>query len=368
MLTSMYPEAHGVITDKNYLDEKRITLAEALRKEGYTTAAFVSTTYLSSQYGFDQGFDLYEESASSLDISSPKLNEAIQSWLRKNYQKKFFLFLHYFDVHYDYIPPPPYNTMFDPNYKGTISALAFIKNSRIRPGMDPRDLFHIVALYDGEIAFTDKYIGELLSALKELGIFDKTLIILTADHGDEFFEHGWKGHDRTLYEEVIHVPLIFKFPNSNFGRNRRVDEIASIIDIMPTILDYIGAKPPAEMEGRSLLPLLNGNNKSNDVLIYASHRSDLVAVKSANTKLIYHLQAPKKELYDLAKDPKEKINLFNKDASENITERKSHLISLLNWLNAQRQFYQSLPKVSNKKKIELSEPMKEQLKALGYVQ
>lgn len=377
MLTSMYPEAHGVITDKDYLDENRVTLAEVLRKEKYATAAFVSGPYLSSRYGFNRGFDLYDDFTINFDshneshqgITSPKLNEAIQSWLRKNYEKKFFLFLHYWDVHYDYIPPPPYDTMFDPDYKGTIDAQNYEFNYRIRRGMDPRDLFHIIALYDGEIALTDRYIGELLSALKELGIFNRTLIVLTADHGDEFYEHGRKGHMRTLYEEVLHVPLIFKFPsNSNLVGDRKVKEVVSIIDIVPTILEYISVKPNEEMQGRSLLHLLNGNNKSNDVLIYSSLLYKLATVRSADSKLIHYFEVPKKEFFDLVNDSQEKINLFDKRTSKNIAEEESYLISLLNWLNAQRQFHRALPKTATKNEVELSEPMKEQLKSLGYMQ
>jgi arylsulfatase A-like enzyme len=378
MLTSMYSESHGVITDEDYLDENRITLAEVLKKEGYATTAFISGAYLHSRYGFNQGFDLYDDftineaarvGEVTPSVTSPRLNEAIQSWLRKNYQKKFFLFLHYFDVHYDYVPSPPYDTIFDPNYKGTIDARNFHHNPAINPEMSPRDLNHIISLYDGEIAFTDKYIGEVLSALVELGIFDNTLIILTADHGDEFFEHGRKGHKRSLYEEVLHVPLIFKFPsNSNLVGNRKIEEVVSIIDIMPTILDYLGVKSHEEMQGQSLLPLLNGNKKSNDVLIYSRLEYKLVAVRSANSKLIHDLRKPRKELYDLVNDSREKINLFDEGTSVNIAEGEKYIISLLNWLNTQTQFYQALPRTGTKKKIELSEPVKEQLKALGYIQ
>ncbi|MBI4228743.1 MAG: sulfatase-like hydrolase/transferase, partial [Deltaproteobacteria bacterium] len=170
MLTSMYSEAHGVITDENSLDENRVTLAEILKDRGYATAAFVSGVYLHSRYGFDQGFDVYDESIIDnaerggedlvQEVTSPSLNDSIQSWLKINNQKKFFLFLHYFDVHFDYIPPPPYDTMFGLDYKGKIDGRNFYNNPEINSEMDPRDLKHVIALYDGEIAFTDKYIGE----------------------------------------------------------------------------------------------------------------------------------------------------------------------------------------------------------------
>ncbi len=379
MLTSMYSESHGVITDDNKLDENRITLAEMLKEAGYSTAAFVSGPYLNSVYGYSQGFDLYDDKTidfnshreSHQGVTSPKIDKAIQEWLRDNYQKKFFLFLHYWDVHYDYAPPAPYDAMFDPNYTGTIDSKDFEYNSRIEPGMDPRDLFHIIALYDGEIAFIDKYIGELLSTLKQLGVYDKTLIILTADHGDEFFEHGRKGHRKTLYDEVLHVPLIFKFPpDSNLSDGGRVEQVVSIIDIMPTILNYVGLDPNNEMQGRSLLALAGGHEKSTDFLVYSRLTNNLVAVRSLNSKLIHHFKAPRKEFYDLLDDPKEKINLFDESVKTKETTYKaeSYLIFLLDWLNAQRQIYRTLQKAEAPEKVNLTEPMKEQLKSLGYVE
>lgn len=380
MFTSMYAKSHGVITADYALDENRVTLAEALKKEGYTTAAFISGAFLRNpRFGFDQGFDLYDASIinqaappgdvvqASRVVISPKLNEVVQRWLGKNYRKKFFLFLHSFDVHSDYVPSPPYNTMFDPDYKGTIDGADLVSNPRVNPKMNPKDLEHIIALYDGEIAFTDKYIGELLSALKELDIYDKTLIVLTADHGEEFFEHGHLGHKRSLYDEVLHVPLIFKFPSSFKLRvNRKFEEVASIIDIMPTILNSIGIKPHEEMQGKSLLSIVTGNKKPNDSLAYSRFEYKLVAVRSANWKLIHHLETPKKEFYDLVNDPREKINLYDK-GTKSIAEGERHLISLLDWLNTQQQFSQVLPKADGKE-IELSDEIKEELKSLGYIQ
>lgn len=378
MLTSMYPEAHGVVTDKYSLDDNRTTLPEILKDEGYITAGFISGAYLHSRYGFEQGFVFYDdftigEAAEAGEavrvVSSPRLNESVQNWLGKNYDRKFFLFLHYFDVHFDYIPPPPYDTMFDPDYEGIINGKDFFVNPGINPEMSPRDLSHIIALYDGEIAFTDKYIGEVLSALKKFGVYDRTLIILTADHGDEFFEHGGKGHKRTLYEEVLHVPLIFKFPSDfDLYGVKKVGGAASVIDIAPTVFDYIGVEPNDEMQGKSLLPLLDENEKTDDFLVYAGLEYKLAAVKSANSKLIHHLRAPEKEFYDLANDPEEKTNLLDKEAVEDIPEGKKHLFSLLGWLNAQKQFYGVLAKSEGKKEIELSESAKEELKSLGYIQ
>jgi arylsulfatase A-like enzyme len=380
MFTSMYSTSHGVITGEDYLDDSRITLAEVLKKEGYATAAFISGAYLRDpRYGFEQGFDLYDASIindaaplkdvmkASQVITSPSLNKAAKNWLEKNHRKKFFLFLHYIDVHSDYIPPPPYDTRFDPDYRGPIDGLN-IQKLKLKPAMNPRDLFHVIALYDGEIAFTDHYIGEMSLVLKELGVYDNTMIILTSDHGEEFFEHGQLGHKRSLYDEVLRVPLIFKFPY-NWKANRKSNKLVSIIDIKPTILDYLGIERHQEMQGYSLLPLVNGGKRSGKPLVYSRFEHELVAVRSARSKLIHHLQLPEKELYDLVNDPGEKINLLDKKTNEEIAKKEEgYLSSLLHWINIQHQLSESLPQTSNEKDFELSEEMKEELKSLGYMQ
>lgn len=375
MLTSLYPLSHGVVIDEESLDENRTTLAEVLKGEGYATAAFVSGPYLNSHFGLNQGFDMYDDFTAGnarfgeelQQITSPKLNQAIQTWLRENYQKKFFLFLHYFDVHYDYIPPAPYDTIFDPDYKGTINGRLFGDNPRIKPDMEPRDLRHVIALYDGEIAFTDEYIGKLLSALKELGLYDKTLIVLTADHGDEFFEHGRKGHRKSLYDEVLRVPLIIKFPLMWKAGEKRSD-IVSIVDIMPTILTYLGAEPPEEVQGRNLLRLLTGEQRWDDSVVYADLMYNQVAARSKSLKLDHRLSFPKAEFYDLVKDPEEKHNLFIRGKTLNVPGGEVHFASLLDWLNTQLLVSQTLQKSEDRKNAELSKGLKDQLRALGYIQ
>src|SRR5262249_28214158 len=138
----------------------------------------------------------------------------------------WFLFAHYFDPHNDYIPPPPYDTRFDPTYDGTITGIDFLINPRVAVFDDQgglgtgawirkasqRDLEHIVALYEGEIGWVDAHIGTLLQRLQTLGVADKTLVVVVGDHGDEFFEHGGIGHHRTLYDESTKIPMLLRLP------------------------------------------------------------------------------------------------------------------------------------------------------------
>jgi arylsulfatase A-like enzyme len=183
MLTSLAPEQHGVVQSRQYLPRRIDTLAEVLRRSGYATAAIVSGPYVESRYGFAQGFDTYddytivasthEESHSA--VTSPRLVKEAMIWLHRwveNERPPFFIFLHMWDVHYDYIPPAPYDRMFDANYDGDITSRNFSFNPDIRPDMDPRDLQHLIALYDGEIRYTDSHIGRIVTLLEEFGVLE----------------------------------------------------------------------------------------------------------------------------------------------------------------------------------------------------
>jgi arylsulfatase A-like enzyme len=266
MLTSRFSEAHGVTAAGDSLADSAITLPEILQENGYATAAVVSGPFLNRRFGFSQGFDIYDDETVSFaeindshqGITSPLTHERALEILNHVAGEPFFLFLHYWDVHYDYAPPPPFDEMFDPDYSGSVSGNGFIRNDEIHRGMDPRDLEHVVALYDGEIAFTDSYLGELFAELKRLELWDNTLIVLTSDHGDEFFEHGNKGHRNTLYGELLDVPLIVKLPQQRRS-GERLGNLAGIVDIAPTMLEVAGLPPLAGANGESLLNRMDGS-------------------------------------------------------------------------------------------------------------
>ena len=292
LFTSKYSTTHGVIADGLELDKSDIALAEILKGHGFITAGFVSGPFMDSYFGFGRGFDLYDDYtihydttiASHRGISSPRLNEAVLNWLSQNYHSKFFIFIHYFDTHEEYIPPSPYKEMLS----------------------DP---------YDGEIRFVDEHIGVLLNKLKELGVFKNSLIILTADHGDEFMEHSMTGHRHSLFQEVIRIPLIFKLPLINSAK-KKLEDYVSIIDIMPTILDISNIPLPDNLEGVSLYPLIYNGTKINRSEIYAELFYSRIGINQISViekryKLIYYLDHPEMEkLFDLFKDPGEKNNLL----------------------------------------------------------
>jgi arylsulfatase A-like enzyme len=230
------------------------------------------------------------------------------------------------DVHYDYNPPSPYDTFFDPDYQGSVTSRDFMNNPAIRKDMDKRDLDHIIALYDGEIRYADSELGKLFGYLRELGEWDNTVVVLTADHGDEFFEHGWKGHRQSLYDEVLLVPLILRYPPA-LPRGRRVAEQVRLIDIAPTLLELTGTPGSDVVWGgiqplyapRSLTAALDDESPPDASRRPAfTHLSDVFAYRPV---VLYSLRTDdmkiaiegdgsgEVELFDLSTDPGEQHNL-----------------------------------------------------------
>jgi arylsulfatase A-like enzyme len=323
LFTGQEISVHGVATDGFSLHPAVPTLAESLRAAGYRTAAFCSSPYMNPAFGFDRGFDLYhnidtekedfvdtvlpsetERDRVHRETTSPRITELAENWLEENASEPFFLFLHFWDPHYDYDPPPPYDRIFNPGYTGDIDGRNYIHNDRVHPGMDPEDLEQIIALYDGEIAFTDRHLGMVLDKLKELDLYDRTLIIVTGDHGDEFFEHGNKGHRLTLYEEVIRVPLVISLPGKE-NQAGRVETTAGIIDIAPTILDRLGVFPPPTFQGESLLPPIKGTEPRANRFYLAELSPALYALRGDGLKLLHNALEDQTVVLDLNDDPGE---------------------------------------------------------------
>ena len=364
ILTGLYMSSHGVISGQFKLAHSQNTFAEILRERGYRTAGFISGTYLKKVFGFDQGFDVYEESVTRAklmetyqDITSPDMTGFVLPWVERNSNRRFFLFIHYWDPHFDFIPPPPYDEIFDPYYEGDIDGTNFQHSGRVNADMDRRDLDHIIALYDGEIRWTDLHVDSLFATLEDLDLMGETVVILVGDHGEEFFEHGYKGHRRTLYDEVIHVPLIMMIPG--FERSGGFDTAVSTVDILPTVLDVLKVECPTPMDGESLIPVISGEALRRDTPIVVSELGyHLTAVIKDNWKIIHDSDSESYELYDLGSDPGETRNLI----SENATEARELGRHLGDWLRLRRSRMSDAPRATTD-----GETIN-QLKALGYIQ
>jgi arylsulfatase A-like enzyme len=364
ILTGLYVSSHGVINGQYKLAYSHNTLAEMLRERGYTTAGFISGTYLKKVFGFDQGFDVYEESVTRAslmetyqDITSPQLTRLVLPWIHKNSGRRFFLFVHYWDPHFDYIPPAPYDQVFDPYYTGDIDGTNFMYNPRVNADMDGRDLDHIIALYDGEIRWTDFHIGNLLTTLDDLGLMEHTVVVLVGDHGEEFFEHGFKGHRRTLYNEVIHVPLIMRGPG--IRRSGGFDAVVSTVDIVPTVLDLLRIDCPTPLDGESLIPIISGEAPKRRAPVVVSELGvHLTAVIKDGWKIIQDSNSTSPELYDLLDDPYETRNLISRETAK-ARELSQHLGD---WLRISERRSAGAPRaITDRETIN-------QLKALGYIQ
>jgi arylsulfatase A-like enzyme len=299
MFTGQPPSLHGVQIDQHKIDAATRTLPECLRDAGYYTAGIWSGWYLAGEYGYARGMTRYDcamtlnaeaeqaladarqvggqvaqiaeirrEQTSHRDITSQRIVERARVALGEvSAEDPVFLFAHFFDPHYDYTPPAPYDTAFDPEYDGPLDGRDFWSDLRIFDAtqtpprqIEERDLEHIRALYRGEIAWTDQAVGQLLDAFEEAGRLDNTIVIITADHGEEFFEHGNRGHRQSLYEEVLRVPLLIVPPANAHGTSATCDMLTSLSDLMPTILEMIGQPLPKGVYGRSLVPLLTGKS------------------------------------------------------------------------------------------------------------
>jgi arylsulfatase A-like enzyme len=338
MFTGLADSVHGALDTDRKLADDRVTLAERLRAAGYATAGFFSGPTLYPAFGLGQGFDTYVDCtsypdlsaasaeapgieiggplqvASMADVTSPRIYEAVQSWLRQNAKRPFFLFIHMWDPHFDFIPPPPYDRKFDPDYDGPVTGRNFIFDDSINAQMPERDLEHIIALYDGEIGWTDEHIGRILADLDALGLRDTTIVMLLSDHGTEFFEHNSKGHRQTLFDEVIRVPLIVRYPG-RIEAGLRVAAQARMIDVVPTLLALVGM-PPADVMGQSLIPVLSGDELPEDTLAVSELFSLGRALRSfrrLDRKLIRHELRRATLIYNLRSDPGEQRPLQDAD-------------------------------------------------------
>ncbi len=404
IFTSQYDAVHGVLSHEHCLDHKRVTMAEIFKEAGFLTAGFYTATFMHPTLGFDQGFDQYINCSSvaplldsflernapeglvslsvperkelvkkvrhewslwkdaKRDVTSPTITEKVIEWLSGHHEERFFLFLHFWDPHYDYIPPPPYDTMFDPDYEGPIKGDVH-RNPLLRPDMPKRDLEHLVALYDGEIRWTDMHIGKIMDALQDLGKLDETLVVITSDHGEEFFEHGSESHGKTLYEEVVRVPLIVRLPGT-VPEGKVVQSQVRNIDILPTMCELFGLRKSDEAMGKSLAPLMKGDDADPLTSYSLLVRNDIfiMALRTNQWKFIRDRGEERYECYDLEKDPMEKSPLpaekpMCKRAMKMFLQETKRITTLRN----------ELPRTIPREKIKISPVVAEQLKSLGYI-
>ncbi len=378
LMTGLTPSHTGVLHLYDHLGADNVTLAERLSRRGFATAGVVSHFLIAARLGFDQGFDSYDESAvvnHHRGISSPKVYQAAAADLQRLKDDRFFMFVHFFDPHAHYLHHPEFDRT--SWYHGPVRDWDH-KITELRKRLDeldPDGTRYLRDLYREEIAFTDHYIGMLLAKLDELGLRDNTLVILTADHGEEFMEHHWIGHTRNLYDTLVHVPLVVSLP----GRidPAVIDDPVSLLDIAPTLMDL--SRDPVEdfsWDGISLIPRLAGRRPGRTGrLLYhevafparkddagtpvAGRGTFLAAVSRDQWKLIHDVEHDTWSLFDRVTDPGEHRDLLAEQPAVASPLRRD----LLEWEKDKVPGWG----VGGAQKRTLDPELEKRLKSLGYI-
>jgi arylsulfatase A-like enzyme len=318
--TSLYPVSHGIFRNDSALSPKAITLAEILSQHGWETAAIVGASNLDSVFGLNQGFQVYEDAMGYKMNPEIKTIDHMRRWERRadevtriafrwldhrKSSKNFFLLLHYYDPHKPYHPPAPFDSMYD-------------------RGTDQKTEWN--ALYDGEVAFADQQLGLLFAKLESMNIFKNTLVVITADHGEGLGDHNWGGHIWKIYDEAVHVPLIWSGPGIPSGK--RVPFMVEHVDFTPSILDYLNLPLLPHFQGKSYVQNISTGEKLRQYVLLQKAKPPWNfkvlepdwdkfpytqwAIRTEDAKFIWSSDR-KYEFYDLKHDPKELNNLFASD-------------------------------------------------------
>ncbi|MGH0033396.1 MAG: sulfatase-like hydrolase/transferase [Myxococcota bacterium] len=375
LLTGLPIPSHRVDHPDARIDPARHLLAEHLAGQGYGTAAFVSAPFLQRMYGFDRGFEHYENfqnlrtaafpptrevhDQSHLDETGRQVVDAALAWLgaRPAEGAPWFLFVHLWDVHYDFAPPAPYDTLFDPDYDGDLDPTRFEHNPAIRRDMPARDLAYLRSLYDGEIRWLDSQLERLFDALRARGASERIIVSLVADHGDEFFEHDQKGHYRDLYEESVRVPWIVHDP-ARIAPGTVVGGVAGLDDVAPTLLGLAGLPALPEASGRDLSAHLMDGSFVEQSKLLTVHQ--LAALRGPGWKVRFDRRSGLAVYYDLERDPAEQDPIpARKRAPERLAELKRRL-------DAETEYGESLD-WDGDGSLELDAATRARLEELGYL-
>ena len=361
LFTGLPPGLHDVVIDFQSLDRGRRTLGEIFHQAGFGTAGVFSGAYVHPWYGFGRGMDYYErgtqepmildlppaqqrqqlglrEQIGHQEVTSPIVTDRALTLLDRLTGPRKLCFLHYFDAHYDYLAPPRIASRFlDAAYAGPINgkhAESLAQDLGDHPAA--ADVAQLEGYYDAELAWIDEHLAKLLERQEQRGELEHTLVVVVGDHGEAFFEHGRYGHRFDLHDEVLRIPLIVWAPHRVPG-GRVIDENVSIVDVLPTLMDYAGLPPDPALDGRSLKPLIDGGHLPprpvNAALSFfpppprPDHYVLSEALVQGDLKLVRKVQVPwspenerdisqpprpgteTDEVYDLAADPGEQRDL-----------------------------------------------------------
>jgi arylsulfatase A-like enzyme/tetratricopeptide (TPR) repeat protein len=347
ILTGLYPTAHGIRDNGLFvLADDVVTLPEILRERGYATAAAISGFPLVKRFNLGQGFDLYDDDLRRKDEDflgrrprrqslffeerrAARTNEAVLPWLEEHHDQPFFVWIHYYDPHRPWDPPPPYDELL---------------------ADDP---------YQAEIAYADESLGQILDRLRAWGVFDDTMVVVTSDHGEGLGEHNESTHSLLNYETTLRVPMIVRPPGGT--KPTVVDDLVAGVDIAPTVLDALGIEPPVELQGHSLYGYVTGSGGvPANRRFYAETLSPRLSHGWGELRTLYegnwkYVHGPRPELYDLAADPDEHFDRAVLDG-DRATELRQALGRFIND-----------HAMTTAAAVPVDEQTRAQLMALGYI-
>lgn len=376
IMTSLYPEDHNVYSNYDALGDGPTTLAKQLHAQGYATYAIVNMAHLNPEVvNLGRGFDTFVHSGNQRGAGASF--DHFLSWLDNMGDKPYFAWIHLADVHTPYNPPAPYDTMYykgnarDPSIKTLAHVWPLLPNEMASHPLTKSwlggitDVNWVTAQYQGAAAYVDHELGRLFDVLEQRHALDSTAIVFTSDHGESLGEHGMYFVHMGLYEATVHIPLITYFPGSH-RQGVVVDDVVQSIDIMPTLLEYLGLGFPENIRGRSLWPLIEGNAAPARAAFIEHAGRSQIALRSAQYKYIKHLRshhiqpsypfvAGREELYDLKRDPGE---------LHNIAKAKP---AVLRAMRKETQAHVQARQNLQSGKAQLDDNTLDSLRALGYV-
>jgi arylsulfatase A-like enzyme len=401
LLTSHYPTMHQANLDRARVSDAEVLLAEMMRDAGYTTAVLSGNPWVTAEYGFAQGVDhfysvyderfvrvtllmlalrrvnkLFDDDATIYNIIKRQIRgdlsttardailgaEAIR-WLGEHRDRPTFLYMHLMSPHHPYDPPPPFDRAFVTNPQTPPMIVYPRKGHFLYEHGDPLSaerLADMIGRYDGDILFGDTVVGKLFAEMRRLELLDRTVVVITADHGEEFYDHQNWGHGHSVYNELLHVPLLVRYP-ATLPQGARVDVPVMSVDVVPTILELAGVAPVGTLAGRSLVPLMQGKPWERPAEAYAEliyRYGEGRALITADKKLVETTvgQDHRRLLFDLVTDPDENRNLIGDHTDPLPYERR--LAELLAWATQHRV---------DAVEAHVSEDMEKRVRALGYV-
>jgi arylsulfatase A-like enzyme len=386
LFTSMHPQVHGVVSRAptirarwqalggfwtSDIPESATTLAEALAEAGYQTGAFVANPWLVPWLGFGRGFDTYDDRWADIRTEADRVVAAASRWLhRRTPSRPSFLYLHLMDVHGPYAAPEtdvepvrhspslgPERTLTDAERRRIDS---YLREPDWTAGSDGESLRGWRARYAAGVHAVDRQLAQFFAGLRSSGVFDRAIVVVTSDHGEELGEHGGWNHGKNLYDHQLHVPLLLHYPDGG-PRGVRVNRVVNLTDVMRTLLSAAGVPLPDTVGGRDLTPLLDAPLAvETDPLSLATGikgRPSAHSLYDGRYKLIVNLDRGRTELYDLDNDPGEQSDLSSDRADvarELLIRLRGELEQLISDASAYGQ------------EVRLPSAVEERLRALGY--